>query len=420
MKGISIMKTEKSKWIAMLLALILALSVLAGCSSPGADDADETPPPTPTTAPQEDEAPGPTAAPEAAPVQVGDVVQLGWLDWRVIELRDGKALVISEYVLDDRLYNEEWQSRWDISEIRSYLNGEFFDEVFSAAEQAQVCETNVINGNNPWNEAVSGGSDTRDKVFLLSLEETVKYFGDSGKLANKPDYEEENGFDDEFSQDRVAYNLYGDAQGWWLRSPGNQSTTAAFINYKGFVNVNGNHVQNWGGVRPALWLKLDGPAQAGDHDPVIERQPETYVTINNVFAIDIPYGLAIEKMSPSGTGDNFKIESWLPRWTMFFYEQVPSDGGYTYDKQKDVVVNDLKYEITPMTIAGKEGYYFLQGNHSPEVFIDVKFPNPVSDKKDAIYGVFWLFIDPIEGYETGDYLEIPEIKAILGSIRAPE
>jgi hypothetical protein len=31
---------------------------------------------------------------------------------------------------------------------------------------------------------VSGGNDTTDKIFILSIEEVVQYFGDSGQLAN--------------------------------------------------------------------------------------------------------------------------------------------------------------------------------------------------------------------------------------------
>jgi len=160
------------------------------------------------------------------------------------------------------------------------------------------------------------------------------------------------------------------------------------------------------------------PAPTDTPAPTMEPDPITYVTNNKVFALDIPCGLEMRPEPHSGNGDHIKIESLSPEWTIHFYEHT-TDGGFTYKWQKNVVVKDLKQEITPITIAGKEGYYFLQDS-SPGIFIDVKFPNPSSDDKKAIYGTVWIFMDPIAGYETADYLEIPEIKAILSSIRAAE
>ncbi|MDR2728733.1 MAG: DUF6273 domain-containing protein [Chitinispirillales bacterium] len=40
---------------------------------------------------------------------------------------------------------------------------------------------------------------------------------------------------------------------WWLRSPGNNSNNAAYVNNDGNVNMNGNNTfRESGGVRPAL------------------------------------------------------------------------------------------------------------------------------------------------------------------------
>ena len=54
------------------------------------------------------------------------------------------------------------------------------------------------------------------------------------------------------------------------------------------------------------------------------------------------------------------------------------------------------------------------------ISIDLKFPHPVSDDRNAIYGTVWLMMAQIVGYEAADYLDIPEIKAILESIRISE
>ena len=53
-----------------------------------------------------------------------------------------------------------------------------------ARQKQQSPKRATANPNNPW-YGTSGGNATTDKVFLLSLDEVVKYFGDSGDLLNK-------------------------------------------------------------------------------------------------------------------------------------------------------------------------------------------------------------------------------------------
>lgn len=411
---------KKPLTIILLLVLILLLAACGGNSG----DNNTSPANMPdggnsVAAPEASADEAPEAAPSLTSAQLGDVIKFGNYEWRVLALKGGKALIISEKLLEEEKYNEEGYNRWQYSAIRTYLNGAFYSDAFDDSERAKICETNVVNDDNQWNETVSGGADTRDKIFLLSLEEVVEYFGDSGEFANKPENPDIDGFDDQYNEARTAYTSRGEARGWWLRSPGDRPSYAAIIGYDGFVDVNGTYVKGSYGVRPALWLKLDGPALETDHDPIIEHPPVTYVTNNKVFAIDIPYSLEMTPVPSSGSGDYFKIESFSPKWSFHFYEQT-TDGGFTFDRNKNVVVNDIGYEITPIVIAGKEGYYFRHEEHADEMFLDIQFPNPTSDNKNAIYGSIWIFIDLIEGYEIADYLKIPEIEAILNSIRVPE
>lgn len=44
---------------------------------------------------------------------------------------------------------------------------------------------------------------------------------------------------------------------WWLRSPGDEKTGAAGVYGCGIINTEGYYVNEYGGVRPALWLSLD-------------------------------------------------------------------------------------------------------------------------------------------------------------------
>jgi len=69
---------------------------------------------------------------------------------------------------------------WEHSFARRWLNTDFLKQ-FNHDEQSQIIETRVENNDNPY-LMISGGNDTNDKVFLLSLDEVLMYFGNSGEL----------------------------------------------------------------------------------------------------------------------------------------------------------------------------------------------------------------------------------------------
>jgi len=196
--------------------------------------------------------------------EVGDIIQFGEWDWRVLDVQDGRALIITENAIDRRPYHEHREDiSWETSCLREHLNGEFL-ESFTAIERERIEEISVLNTDNLWYET-TGGNDTIDKVFLLSLEEVVKYFGDSGQLQDRP--EGRHWIYDEYNSARIVMIVVNDedddgednevALWWWLRSPGYYSYRAAFVYADGRINVGGNYVNYYGGgVRPALWLNL--------------------------------------------------------------------------------------------------------------------------------------------------------------------
>jgi hypothetical protein len=173
---------------------------------------------------------------------VGDRVEFGaWrggpIEWRVLAVEGGRALVVSEDVLERRGYHGSRSSvTWAESDIRAWLNGEFLDTAFTGEQQGAIALSQISNPDNP-EFGTEGGPDTEDRVFLLSIDEAERYF--SG------------------SDDRVAEHLGEDrALPWWLRSPGADGHRAAVVIVVGGVRVDGYSVYCGGGVRPALWLNL--------------------------------------------------------------------------------------------------------------------------------------------------------------------
>jgi hypothetical protein len=194
-------------------------------------------------------------AAEAASFEVGDVVTFGSYEWRVLEVHDDKVLLLSEYVIEQGRYNlEKTDVTWETCTLREYLNGEFYGS-FSADDKMQIMPTSINNNANRW-YGISGGNDTDDYIFLLSLEEAVKYFGDSGQLQTRVNASPAYMINDEYNDARIAYDLDGAVSWWWLRTPGGFSSRAVSVTNEGWLNINGNNIDYIYGIRPALWLSL--------------------------------------------------------------------------------------------------------------------------------------------------------------------
>ena len=202
-------------------------------------------------------------------VKAGGTIQFGEYDWCVLGVRDGKALIITKNIIEQRPYDEVYAiAIWETCTLREYLNGEFLQK-FTTSERERIEETRVSSPDNLW-FGTNGGNDTTDKIFLLSLEEVDKYFGNSGDYQNKrrKDFEGQYPNDKWVAADEgPAFSNANDrkrkakpndqATWWWLLSPGNNNYSAASVNYDGSVDVAGIFVgHSLGGVRPALWLKL--------------------------------------------------------------------------------------------------------------------------------------------------------------------
>jgi len=196
---------------------------------------------------------------------IGDVIQFGDFNWRVLDIEAGKALLLSEDILEERAYHPCYEGvTWEISMLRQYLNNDFYN-TFSQAEKDMIIEAKLNNTNNQWYE-INGGSDTHDNIFILSLEEADKYFGDSGDYLQKRRKKYEDGkwvpdnsgwiLSNAHDKSRVAKHN-GVATLWWLRTPGYSDCTTSYVATPGYIPLNGDRVCiGRGGVRPALWVKV--------------------------------------------------------------------------------------------------------------------------------------------------------------------
>lgn len=202
---------------------------------------------------------------------IGSIVPFGGYHWLILDIQGSAALIITEYMIGQHPYHHNaGDVTWADCSLRKYLNGEFYNK-FTAAEQARIIPAFNKNHDNQWYGSI-GGEDTRDYIFLLSMEEAVcKYFGDSSENIKNRSPKQLYWFQKkDKNSDRRRSALDGNVWWWWLRSPGRDNRRAVYIHGDGNIGIQGNGTfryssntihpstgDNSGGVRPALWLSLE-------------------------------------------------------------------------------------------------------------------------------------------------------------------
>lgn len=166
------------------------------------------------------------------------------IEWLVLEVKDGKALVISKYALDCKPYNTSSTNvTWKTCSLRNWLNNDFINSAFSATEKTMIPSVKVSADKNP-DYSTSSGKATQDRLFLLSVKEMNKYLSSNSKRRCKStDY-------------AVANGAKGNYCSWWLRSPGAYQSYATEVFSTGEIYTKGGGVGAIGAVRPAMWISL--------------------------------------------------------------------------------------------------------------------------------------------------------------------
>lgn len=192
------------------------------------------------------------------------------LKWRVIDPVEG--FVICTQAIDSRAYRENYYtsgnnnyrycfvdyeryaSDWKVSEIRTWLNGDFCSMAFTDDELSKI-GTTENESKSVW-ESKYDGAKSYDKVFLLSNDEAVnskygfntdKYAEDSARLMTPTDYAKCQG---------IAVKDSGTV-GWILRSPFDSAHTSS-VGKKGTAGLLRMIDGTENGIVPAFKLNPAG------------------------------------------------------------------------------------------------------------------------------------------------------------------
>ena len=194
------------------------------------------------------------------------------IEWIVLDVKDGKSLLISRYALDIVPYHtKDINITWEKCSLRSWLNNDFLRTAFTEEERALIPETKVDNsqkqGLKRWNnwKKTKGGKDTKDRIFLLSYFEANQFLGVTWNGEENPsgqaemtEFLRQKTADNPYYRDTLEDNPEYGFCNWWLRSPGYLQNLVAQVARLG-VLIAGNSTSEDVAIRPALWLNLNTP-----------------------------------------------------------------------------------------------------------------------------------------------------------------
>lgn len=254
------------------------------------------------------------------------------MQWRILD--PTKGLVVAEKAIDSQPFSNFVINSWGTyfgnsgktyyandyakSSIRTWLNNDFLNTVFSSEQKANVLSTQITSLNY---ETLSGSrksspfdsASTNDKVFLLSYDE----------ILNEIDY----GFDisPEASDTRQATATdYARCQGiggwepyehvaWYLRTSANSSDTVCLVAPDGSVDPDNANEKNYValtvmGIRPAL--RLSNITATGGASSSGEVYTVTYKVGNNTFAtLSVRKGDPVVSLDP-GDRAGYEFSGW--------------------------------------------------------------------------------------------------------------
>ena len=230
----------------------------------------------------------------AGSYKVGDIIKFGHyeqdgntengkedIEWQVLKVESDRVLVVSKYTLDCQRYNTKFTGvTWETCTLRKWLNEDFKNAAFTDGEQKLIPTVNIANQSSPkW--GTSGGNNTDDQIFCLSLEEAETYFGEYNWYDEKSmfgynqnlicaptQYAINNGayvytitetdYETYYKNHHYTSDVIGlSGSNWWFRSPpGLLKSRIGLVYYGGFTGAFWNQSVNCNfiAVRPALYI----------------------------------------------------------------------------------------------------------------------------------------------------------------------
>ena len=187
------------------------------------------------------------------------------IEWNILkEEENGKALILANLILDSQEYyptdqtsefehngGNGYGNNYELSEIRKFLNEDFYNTAFIDLEKDLIQTTTVDNSASSTSNSSNSFAcvDTEDNMFLLSYSEATNsdygFTNNSARQAQGSDYAKCQGL----------YAYTNNNSMWWLRSPLYFNPACAYrVTVDGIYESSIDYTDL--GVRPACWINL--------------------------------------------------------------------------------------------------------------------------------------------------------------------
>lgn len=194
------------------------------------------------------------------------------IKWRVLRVDGNDAFLMADKNLDVQRYHDTEEATaptWENCSLRAWLNSSmagngdgFLTTAFTEAERSAIKLTDVKNSQNPWS-GISGGNDTQDYVYLLSVDEALN--GQYGFSSDPAETDTRQVVNTDYAN--VGGEFYQDinidtTNGYWLRSAGTKDHCPAYVGLFGDAliqtepSVHDSRQVNALRIRPVLHLDL--------------------------------------------------------------------------------------------------------------------------------------------------------------------
>lgn len=187
-------------------------------------------------------------------VAVGDTLYIGKYEqngnsfdglesvqWFVLALESGRALVITTDSIDNQCYDSKNSTSWEKSSLRNWLNFSLFNQLFTSEEKKNILESECVQSSPDGDVSV-----TQDKLFVLSVEEFDQYMPEEMKACHAADSAKNHG-------------AYCDSSGncwYWLRSLGKDARHVCAVKSDASVSDSLAPTSKDTAVRPAMWISI--------------------------------------------------------------------------------------------------------------------------------------------------------------------
>ena len=203
--------------------------------------------------------------------------------WRILTEGDGKAFILCDSIIANKAYQSKYSyitgyttanhapdgtnaNSYKYSEVRNWLNNEFYRIAFNELQSEIILTTTVDNSVDSTGDSYNRNicEDTEDKIFLLSYSDvTNSAYGFVLNFAREM-------FASDYSRATGVWMSTSTCSGcWWLRSPHRYycNFTCVVDNSGNIHNISDNSIghdvssndyidyEN-NGVVPALWIRL--------------------------------------------------------------------------------------------------------------------------------------------------------------------